>query len=419
MNSKIDYSGKLVVNKNGDNVQILSDTGNKCGGHKLYKFICPYCGNESEYTIIKIINHSAGCKKCSRTRSAKKQRKTHDEYIKLLSNKNPLVKLCDESVYFDMNTKIYHICSICKKPWLVKPNRILAGVTMCLKCSRKIKNSVFAEISQQYLYNMGYAEIEKDLGFKNRSTYDLYIPNENLIIEIQSGYHNNNKEYDNIKKEYAESLGYSVEWVDERYTNVFDFIKRFDINVTWDKIINNIDLSNMLIKSIVQLDTNGNLIKIYKGGVPEAAMYTGLFKPPLTLAVIGKYSKRRHYYKNYLWYTLDEYNSLNFKLQEISSNELQRIQKHSKILSSFKYIATKIDTEEIIIKYSLSTLAESLGGTKGGISSYLSKKSKYYKGYSIVKIDIDSGYIQSEKKNQSFIINDDLGITDVINTVIK
>ena len=31
----------------------------------------------------------------------------------------------------------------------------------------------------------------------------------------------------------------------------------------------------------------------------------------------------------------------------------------------------------------------------------------------------DSGYIQSEKKNQSFIINNDLGITDVINTVIK
>ena len=31
----------------------------------------------------------------------------------------------------------------------------------------------------------------------------------------------------------------------------------------------------------------------------------------------------------------------------------------------------------------------------------------------------DSGYIQSEKKNQSFIINDDLGITDVINTIVK
>ena len=31
----------------------------------------------------------------------------------------------------------------------------------------------------------------------------------------------------------------------------------------------------------------------------------------------------------------------------------------------------------------------------------------------------DMGYLQTEKKNQSFIINDDLGITDVINTIIK
>ena len=31
----------------------------------------------------------------------------------------------------------------------------------------------------------------------------------------------------------------------------------------------------------------------------------------------------------------------------------------------------------------------------------------------------DMGYLQVEKKNQSFIINDDLGITDVINTIVK
>ena len=31
----------------------------------------------------------------------------------------------------------------------------------------------------------------------------------------------------------------------------------------------------------------------------------------------------------------------------------------------------------------------------------------------------DMGYLQTEKKNQSFIINDELGITDVINTIIK
>ena len=31
----------------------------------------------------------------------------------------------------------------------------------------------------------------------------------------------------------------------------------------------------------------------------------------------------------------------------------------------------------------------------------------------------DKGYIQSERKNQSFIINDDLGITDILNTVLN
>ena len=30
----------------------------------------------------------------------------------------------------------------------------------------------------------------------------------------------------------------------------------------------------------------------------------------------------------------------------------------------------------------------------------------------------EKGFVQTEKKNQSFIINSELGITDIINTVI-
>lgn len=380
-----DYSGKIITNKNGDNVKILSYTGNKCGGVKLYKFICPYCGKESEYVISKIINNSAGCNECSRTRSAEKQRKTHDEYIKLLPDKNPLVKLCSDSVYFDSNTKIYHICSVCKKPWLIKPNSVLNGKVMCSACSKKITNSVFAEISQQYLSKMGYAEIEKDLGFRNRSTYDLYILEENLIIEIQSEYHDNKKEYDLTKKEYAESLGYKVEWVDVRYNDVFDFIKRFDINVTWDKILNTIDLSNMLIRPIVQLDVDGKLVRIYKGGIPEASMYTGFFQPPLSLAVKGNSGKQKHYHKNYLWYTLEEYNYQDFECQIINDRELERMRKYGKNMLGYTYTATEIDTGKIIIGNSLSNIAELLGCPKGSLFYCVSGKTKQYKGYKIVK----------------------------------
>jgi len=48
----------------------------------------------------------------------------------------------------------------------------------------------------------------------------------------------------------------------------------------------------------------------------------------------------------------------------------------------------------------------------------LNKNNNLYKNYKWMRL-FEYNYIQSEKKNQSFIINDDLGITDVINTIIK
>ena len=59
------------------------------------------------------------------------KKKTHDEYIKEVLEKNPDVEVI--GIYQNSSTKILHKCKICGNEWLQKPSHILAG-HKCKKC---------------------------------------------------------------------------------------------------------------------------------------------------------------------------------------------------------------------------------------------------------------------------------------------
>lgn len=345
----------------------------------VYEFECPYCKNISQATIYSI-THGAGCNSCKGKRISAAKYKTHEEYINELKTKNPLVQVNEE--YKGDAIKIKHTCSICKRTdWLVSPSNVLRGTSFCSKCNNSRNNSLFSEIAQQYLSAIGVAEIEFDIGYKTLSYYDLYIKDKNLLIEIQSAYHDNKINTDLDKKRYAESLGYNVEWVDIRNTDIMDFIHRFDNDATWDDILKKIDLCKMLVIKIVQLDINGNLIKVFNGGMAEASTMLSLSISRLSLACKGKHGKQGHFYGGFLWYHLNEYKSSKFKIQKVSKEQIERYNAKNKV---YTYIATK--DEEIVTAKTAKELGELIDSNGGLVIACIKGRREHTRGYKISRI---------------------------------
>ena len=73
-------------------------------------------------------------KKETNTLKKSNRRKTHEQYVEEVKNKNPNVTVLEK--YIDAKTKILHKCNICGKEWEVTPNSILNGKG-CPNCNIK------------------------------------------------------------------------------------------------------------------------------------------------------------------------------------------------------------------------------------------------------------------------------------------
>lgn len=98
------------------------------------------------------------------------KRKTQEEYIKEVSERNPYVEVLGE--YINSNTKILHRCKNCGNEWLQKPAHILAGHG-CKKCAnrnlvkeRTFSNDEFFEKLQSV--NNLIKPLEKYMGMNNK-----------------------------------------------------------------------------------------------------------------------------------------------------------------------------------------------------------------------------------------------------------
>lgn len=315
------------------------------------------CGNERIMSNLSLVTKkSTKCKMCIDM--------TTDEYIKKLSTINSVLKLKDGEQYKGKYVRIYHICSNCKDEFLVDPTSALEGQKVCYNCRNLVTQSYMATALQQVLkYYYPNTICEYDIGFKGEmgavSKYDIYVPELNLIIECQSGYHDSKKEFDEVKRQYAENKGYNFKTIDSRDYAPFDACKiilqdlslndfakivkwnnlsrrtwnlehaqkllnegysfkevAIKVNATYGMITNAIT-RNLLIKPesykssntpkpIIQLDLNYNIVNEY-----ESITSTGHEKTSLVKACNGKKKNNSHFYKNYIWYFKEDYEKLN------------------------------------------------------------------------------------------------------------
>lgn len=155
-----------------------------------------------------------GCYKCKSEKISSKTRKTHDQYIKEIFEKDSNIEVIDN--YIDSHTPIRHKCKKCEYEWLSSPSNVLNG-NGCPRC-----NSSKGEYNISKIFDFYKIKYETQKKFKkckdiNFLSFDFYLPDYNIAIEYQGKQHYEPVEYfggdkkfkiqqlhDKIKKEYCE-----------------------------------------------------------------------------------------------------------------------------------------------------------------------------------------------------------------------
>ncbi|HBV85313.1 MAG TPA: hypothetical protein DEF42_01260 [Desulfosporosinus sp.] len=174
------------------------------------------------------------CRQCSDTEAGLKKKYSHEQYLKRLVEIGSNVKVKEGCFYKGNGIKLTHVCTVCGGDWKVKPNVVLNGSTMCLKCSHSANESLMAiALKQLFKHYYPKTEWECDLGFRGKfggvSPYDIYVPELNLVVECQSQYHDDSehRELDLMKRRYALDKGYLYKEIDHRNISVLEAIQQF------------------------------------------------------------------------------------------------------------------------------------------------------------------------------------------------
>lgn len=90
-----------------------------------------------------------------------RKHRTHDEYIKELSEKRPNIDLVDD--FINMVTKVKHKCKICGYEWCITPHDILTEgkYNLCPQCSKK--QSAEKKLNQTYKIGEHIVDDNRDL----------------------------------------------------------------------------------------------------------------------------------------------------------------------------------------------------------------------------------------------------------------
>ena len=104
---------------------------------------CRDCKNRWEILPQNLLR-GQGCPRCGRIRAAKKNKKTQEQFVDELRQKNPSILLVGE--YINSSTKVEAECKVCKYRWHANPMDLLGGHG-CPKCAGSIKktNSQFCD----------------------------------------------------------------------------------------------------------------------------------------------------------------------------------------------------------------------------------------------------------------------------------
>lgn len=94
------------------------------------------------------ILHGSGCWDCGKEKIGNNFRKTHEQYVKELTDINPNIEVF--GFYTGSMTKVLHRCKICGCEWYAIPNSILQG-TGCPNCNRREQSEKYTKSHSQYV----------------------------------------------------------------------------------------------------------------------------------------------------------------------------------------------------------------------------------------------------------------------------
>lgn len=227
---------KIVYSKN-KNIKILNEY---TGLNSLLKCECLECGNSWEI----IVKNLTGCKKCGYARVSDLLKKTNENFIEELKNKNDMVEPMEE--YKGDKEKIIFECKKCKKNFFGTPHDVLEGHG-CPFCKMSSGEKRIEKILSDN--NVKYEVQYKFEDCKNvfKLPFDFYLKELNICIEYDGEQHfypvtfgateeqaqknfELTKKRDLIKTQYCEENNIKLIRIPyTEYNNIFNILKEHSI----------------------------------------------------------------------------------------------------------------------------------------------------------------------------------------------
>lgn len=172
------------LSKINPNIEVLEDYKNAHTGIKCKCKVCGYGEDGNWRPQPSHLLEGKGCPKCAYRLVHEKLRKTHEDFIKELSEINPNVKVLGD--YVNTHTGISCECLLCGhgkngEDWKPQPNSLLEGHG-CPKCCAGSNTSWLQEQLFEYFSQKYPSTLYRDKTLIDKEL-DIVIPELNIAIE--------------------------------------------------------------------------------------------------------------------------------------------------------------------------------------------------------------------------------------------
>lgn len=280
--------GDIVTLKTG-NVEILDYIE-----PAIYKYKCQNCGSIDTKNVSNF--HRTGCRICSNQRVVRginDMWTTAPDIAKLLANKE------DGYLYTKSSSKkVDWICPFCKK--IIKDISIRQVTSQKLSCPfcsdgisypNRIMIHILSELNVEFIREFSPKWVKN-------YRYDFYIPNSNIIIEMDGGYghgYRGTKEHrqfdrmiDNIKDDLASEQKLKVIRIDCNYPSLQQRGYYIVNNILNSQLISFLDLVNLNFEKIIEICDKDNHIlmasKMYENGKDIQTIANEMQVHPVTIS---------------------------------------------------------------------------------------------------------------------------------------
>ena len=181
-----DYVKELFDRNTAYRNQEFELLGEYDGMNNKIRCRCFSCGKEWSRTAYNLLTLGSGCPSCSSKRRGLEARKTHDQFIAELSEKNDFYSSGAFEVlgeYITSKTPIACHCSICGHEWNANPNALLLKGAGCPHCAHsgtsKVEQLICAVLEKYITDDKVINRDTNAIGME----LDIYLPRHRFAIE--------------------------------------------------------------------------------------------------------------------------------------------------------------------------------------------------------------------------------------------